>query len=187
MTFISAKANGGSSAYGILLSKNFPYTEEKGQDLLQKKEALFKEIVQDRFIPGTRRFVKSLVRSGLQLSLVTGTARHELNRILPLPLRQLFEVIITADDVKIGKPDPEPYLCALANLGIAAHEAVVIENAPFGIQSAKAAMSFLARRSSASIFWRLAFCLSALSIAMSFLVKGLHSLFNSHTLHQNTH
>lgn len=127
------------SVRDILKSKNYPYTEEKGRELLQKKEELFKEIVKERFIPGTRFFLKSLSRQQIPLSLVTGTARHELNHILPRSLRELFAIIITADDVKIGKPDPEPYLCALKVLQIKASEAVVIENAPFGIQSAKAA------------------------------------------------
>jgi len=128
-----------TSVQDILLSKNLPYNEEKGLELLRKKETLFKEIVKDRFIPGTRNFLKSLARSGLTLALVTGTARHELNRILPEHLRRLFSIIVTADDVKIGKPDPEPYLFALRRLNISARDAIVIENAPFGIQSAKAA------------------------------------------------
>lgn len=127
------------SVRDILLSKNFPFTEEKAQELLQKKEALFKEIVRERFIPGTRCFLKSLALSGFQLALVTGTARHELDRILPANLKRLFDVVITGDDVTIGKPAPEPYLRALTALGIRPDEAVVIENAPFGIQAAKAA------------------------------------------------
>ena len=60
-------------------------------------------------------------------------------KALPIYLQRLFQVIITGDDVKIGKPDPEPFLRALDTLGIVADEAVVVENAPCGIQSAKAA------------------------------------------------
>ena len=43
--------------------------------------------------------------------------------------------MITAYDVKKGKPDPEPYLMALKKGGFKNNEAIVIENAPLGIQA----------------------------------------------------
>jgi len=75
----------------------------------------------------------------MRLALVTGTSRHELYQILPTSLRDLFSVIVTGSDVKHGKPHPEPYLKSLKGLKIKASAAVVIENAPFGIRSAKQA------------------------------------------------
>ena len=45
-------------------------------------------------------------------------------------------------DVQNGKPHPEPYLKALTKLNVSPKEAVVFENAPFGIRSAKAAGLF---------------------------------------------
>jgi len=53
---------------------------------------------------------------------------------LPIP-----KTMITSSDVKIGKPDPEPYLKAAAKLGFAASDCVVIEDAPAGIRAGKAA------------------------------------------------
>jgi sugar-phosphatase len=41
--------------------------------------------------------------------------------------------------VKIGKPDPEPYLKAAAKLGFAASECIVVEDAPAGVRAGKAA------------------------------------------------
>lgn len=107
--------------------------------VLRKKEELFKKIVRLRFIPGARSFIRRLHREQFRLSLVTGTACHEMHRILPESLRKLFSVIITGDDVLHGKPHPEPYLKSLKELKLKAKDAVVIENAPFGIKSAKAA------------------------------------------------
>jgi len=100
---------------------------------------LFKQIVKVRFVNGARKFIKNLDEQGLVLSLVTGTARHEMLKILPGHVLAHFKIVITGSDVKIGKPHPEPYLLALKKLKIPAKDAVVIENAPFGIQSAKAA------------------------------------------------
>ena len=53
---------------------------------------------------------------------------------LPIP-----KAMITATDVKIGKPDPEPYLEAAAGLGFAADDCIVVEDAPAGVRAGKAA------------------------------------------------
>jgi mannitol-1-/sugar-/sorbitol-6-phosphatase len=53
---------------------------------------------------------------------------------LPIP-----RTMITSSDVKIGKPDPEPYLKAAAKLGFAASDCIVVEDAPAGVRAGKAA------------------------------------------------
>jgi len=53
---------------------------------------------------------------------------------LPIPT-----TMITSTDVKIGKPDPEPYLKAAAKLGFAASDCIVLEDAPAGVRAGKAA------------------------------------------------
>jgi mannitol-1-/sugar-/sorbitol-6-phosphatase len=53
---------------------------------------------------------------------------------LPVP-----EVLVTADEVTHGKPHPEPYLTGAERLGFAVAECLVIEDAPAGIESARAA------------------------------------------------
>jgi sugar-phosphatase len=49
------------------------------------------------------------------------------------------EVLITADDVRNGKPDPEGYLAAAHRIGVAAERTVVVEDAPSGVLAARAA------------------------------------------------
>jgi beta-phosphoglucomutase len=107
--------------------------------IIADKEALYKTIVRRRFIPGTRNLIKNLNRAGLRLGLVTGTARNEVEQTLPPAVLSRFEVVVTGSDVKNGKPSPEPYLKALKGLKISGAEAIVIENAPFGIRSAVSA------------------------------------------------
>jgi sugar-phosphatase len=53
---------------------------------------------------------------------------------LPVP-----KTMITSSEVKIGKPDPEPYLKAAAKLGFAASDCIVVEDTPAGIRAGKAA------------------------------------------------
>lgn len=116
-----------------------PIANGQAHKILREKEIYFKKIVRLRFIPGARTFVKRLHKNNFRLALVTGTSHHEMCQILPENLRRLFSVIVTGSDVKHGKPHPEPYLQSLKKLGLKTGEAVVIENAPFGIRSAKRA------------------------------------------------
>lgn len=118
---------------------NKVYSEKLANEMLNRKEVLFKEIVKQRYIQGTRTFLKQLSRQNIKLGLVTGTARHEMEKILPLSIKNQFDVIITGSDVKNGKPHPEPYEKAIVQLSVPKNKAVVIENAPFGIKSAIAA------------------------------------------------
>jgi beta-phosphoglucomutase len=111
----------------------------KAHQILKEKEIHFKKTVQQRFILGARSFLKELASKGFQIALVTGTSRQELHKILPKNIYKLFAAIITGTDVKNGKPHPEPYLKCLKSLKIKAQEAIVIENAPFGVKSAKMA------------------------------------------------
>ena len=50
--------------------------------------------------------------------------------------------MVTAFDVKYGKPNPEPYLMALQKGELKPNEAIVIENAPLGVQAGAAAGIF---------------------------------------------
>ena len=56
-----------------------------------------------------------------------------------LGLKSEFEVIVSGDDVKVGKPAPDCYLLAAKKLGVKPKDCVVIEDATFGVRAAKAA------------------------------------------------
>lgn len=88
-------------------------------------------------LPGVRELLNSLPAD--RWAIVTSCARPLAEvRLktagLPIPHR-----LQTADDVRRGKPDPEPYLKGAALLGIPAGKCVVFEDAPAGIRSGKAA------------------------------------------------
>lgn len=123
----------------ILGERGIPFDEAKARRILFEKEKLFKKIVHKRFIRGVKGFLRHLRRRGVAAALVTGTARHEAEEILPKNFLKRFAVSVTGDEVRHGKPHPEPYLRALKKLNIRPQDAIVIENAPFGIRSAKKA------------------------------------------------
>lgn len=85
-------------------------------------------------IDGARR-VLDAVPEGAWAIVTSGSSALASARLkhagLPIP-----SVLVTADDVARGKPDPEPYLIGAQRLGVAVDRCVVIEDAPAGIESA---------------------------------------------------
>ncbi|WP_421152875.1 HAD-IA family hydrolase [Aeromonas dhakensis] len=85
-------------------------------------------------LAGARTLLASLPveRWALVTSASQRVARHRLRSAgLPLPA-----LLVGAEDVEHGKPDPEPYLLAAERLGLAAADCLVFEDAPAGINSA---------------------------------------------------
>jgi sugar-phosphatase len=88
-------------------------------------------------IPGALELIQSIPANawGIATSGLRATATTRLVfGGLPVP-----DVLITAEDVNVGKPDPEPYLFAAMMLGVEPARCVVIEDAPMGIQAGRAA------------------------------------------------
>jgi beta-phosphoglucomutase len=108
--------------------------------LLADKERLFKRMAHPvRIDARLGALLRWLRARRVPLALVTGTSAHEVRRIVPAPVRRLFRVIITGDTVRRGKPHPEPYRTAIRRLKIRPGGAAVVENAPYGIRSARRA------------------------------------------------
>ena len=110
------------------------------QALLQAKEACFrKQARKIKTNPELIRVLDWLKRRGVLLALVTGTSWNEVRRVVSKGILKQFHVVITGDRVRFGKPNPEPYRSSFRMLGIRPAQAVVVENAPYGIQSARRA------------------------------------------------
>jgi HAD superfamily hydrolase (TIGR01509 family) len=95
-------------------------------------------------IDGSLELLKKVIDSGLFVMLVTGSGQptllDQLNKDFPGFF--IHERMVTSFDVTKGKPHPEPYLTALKRGNLQPDEAIVVENAPLGIQAAKAAGLF---------------------------------------------
>ena len=105
----------------------------------EHREKVFKDLFKIRMFKGAEGLLRKLRARHIVLGLVTGTPSRELKRILPKRVYKMFKAIVPSDEVKHGKPHPEPYLIALRRLKIRPSEALVIENAPNGIKSANRA------------------------------------------------
>ena len=107
--------------------------------IFQERGLIFDKIFRPKVFNGAGKILKLLDKSGFKLGLVTATPRKDVNRMIPLHLLKFFSVTICGGDTKKGKPSPQPYLMALKKLKLQSDEAIVIENAPHGIRSAKSA------------------------------------------------
>jgi HAD superfamily hydrolase (TIGR01509 family) len=91
-------------------------------------------------IPGVAAYVAGLAQRGVPRAVATSAPRADLERLLPaIGLRGYFEVVVTAEDVRLGKPDPEVYVRAARGLGLSPCACLVFEDAPVGVQAARGA------------------------------------------------
>ena len=107
--------------------------------ILAEKERIFQEVSNPRMFPGAVEILRDLKSLGLRLGLITGTSFKEASGLMPADVMALFDIVVTGDRVTRGKPDPEPYLKAVDETGLRTSDFVVVENAPYGIASAKGA------------------------------------------------
>ncbi len=119
-----------------------PYTTEMLLDVITKKNAIFRDTHKSSVFPENYVIIKRAKERGLQVGLVTGTKRDNLGVVLPDDLLVQFDIMITDGDTARGKPAPDPYLAAAENVAVNPADCIVIENAPAGIEAAKAAGMF---------------------------------------------
>ncbi|MDD2284550.1 MAG: HAD-IA family hydrolase [Paludibacter sp.] len=95
-------------------------------------------------MPRSTELLNKIKQQELAIYLVTGSGQPTLINSLDDYFPDIFvkDRMVTAFDVKRGKPSPEPYLKALNKSGLKPWEVVVIENAPLGVESSVAAGLF---------------------------------------------
>lgn len=120
-------------------------TPEEKDKIYRRKTELFGQYNKGELIPYAFEFVKKVHEQGLERVVVTGSGQSTLIDKLEINFPRQFskDKMVTAYDVKHGKPHPEPYQKGLIKAGnLQPNQAVVIENAPRGVEAATAAGIF---------------------------------------------
>ena len=115
---------------------------ERGAELVDEMIALMHDQVRRQVDarPGARELVSELRRLRVPLALASNSPRFLVDDALATAgLAGAFEVIVTSDDVEHPKPAPDIYRLACDRLGVAASEAVALEDSASGVTAAKAA------------------------------------------------
>ena len=119
-------------------------TEEEIERIYAAKSEVFNTLPEPKPMPGAFEALSAAKELGCKIVLVTGSAQVSLLERLEEHYPGFFcqELMVTGFDVKHGKPHPEPYLMGLQKAGVSAEEAIVVENAPLGVESAHKAGIF---------------------------------------------
>ena len=118
------------------------YDEAKIAELDDRKEAAFREILAADFpaMPGVHAMLESLSAAGFALAVGSSGPPENVDLVLKrLGNRERFRAVVHGMDVTRGKPDPQVFLLAAGRLGIAPAGCAVVEDAPPGIEAARAA------------------------------------------------
>ena len=107
-----------------------------------RKEVCYREIATGKIVlmDGVRATLDALTESGVRLAIGSSGVRENLElTVRECGLEGRFAAIAALEDITRGKPDPQVFLVAAARSGFEPPGCVVFEDAPFGIQAARAA------------------------------------------------
>jgi HAD superfamily hydrolase (TIGR01509 family) len=107
------------------------------------KERLYRRLVREgglKPLPGAREWIDRLASDGWRQAIASSAPRENVDTMLAvLGLAACFQAIVSAEDVTLGKPDPQVFLTAAARLGSAPAQSIVVEDAPAGVEAARRA------------------------------------------------
>ena len=125
-------------AVSLLLGRRLDASEARA--LARRKRAHYTRLAERGMLPirGVCAFVEKLVQTGVPRAVATSASRGDLDALLSqVGLRAHFEVIVTAEDVQWGKPNPEVFLRAAAGLDVPPTSCVVFEDSLVGVHAAR--------------------------------------------------
>lgn len=110
--------------------------------LSRGKEERFRSLVSEELeaFPGVRELLRSLKKANYEIALASSAPLQNIELVLArLKLQRYFPVVVSAEDVKRGKPDPEIFLAAAGKLGVKPEQSAVIEDSLAGVAGARKA------------------------------------------------
>jgi beta-phosphoglucomutase len=118
------------------------FTDDQIRQFDQRKEVIYRELIRKNIpaVAGLHGLLKSLADDGAKIAVGSSGPIENVNLVLDtLGIRNYFSAIVSAHDVRAGKPNPEVFLKAAQKLCLSPGQCLVIEDAPPGIQAAHAA------------------------------------------------
>lgn len=116
-------------------------TPERIREIGDAKEALYRTLMSREGIvplPGAAEWVRRLHDEGWKQAIASSAPRLNVELMVTmLELRDWIDELVSAEDVRAGKPDPEVFLTAATRLGVAPARCVVVEDAAAGIEAAR--------------------------------------------------
>jgi HAD superfamily hydrolase (TIGR01509 family) len=118
-------------------------TPERLERIANAKEERYRNLIRRNRIsplPGVENWVHRLHQEGWLQAIASAAPRANIQAVLEaLSATHVFQAIVSAEDVRHGKPDPEVYLTAAARVGVPPDRCIVVEDAAAGVQGARSA------------------------------------------------
>ncbi len=130
----------GNEAVPLLLGRTLSWSE--AERLADRKRDHYLRLSR-RGLPAVRgvaTFLAALEAAAVPRAVATSATRHDVDRLLGrLGLREHFDTVVAAEDVRWGKPDPEVYLRAAEGLALPPAACLVFEDSLVGVAAARRA------------------------------------------------
>lgn len=116
------------------------FTPQQCKEMAIKKEEKYREEFRPylKLIDGLDEFLMKVHQHKIKMAIGTAANTPNVDFVLDgLDIRHYFEAIISADEVKTSKPDPETFLQCAAWLGVQPKDCLVFEDSPKGVEAAQ--------------------------------------------------
>lgn len=113
--------------------------DKSGEEILKERNLIFFKLVKTklRLLPGARNFLNEM-KQNFKTALVTSSKKDYVDLVFDITkIQDFFDLVITGELPKKGKPDPDCYLLAAKKLNVKTSECVVFEDAPNGVLAGK--------------------------------------------------
>ncbi len=131
-------------AFGVLIEAES--LKETWEELQEETDQVFDELLPTRLrlMPGVSELLTQLENAGVPKCIATSSTPGFAHKALNLVgLFQRFDFVITATDVRKGKPSPDIYEAAAARMGVATANMLVLEDSPIGTKAGVAAGAYV--------------------------------------------
>jgi HAD superfamily hydrolase (TIGR01509 family) len=118
-------------------------TNEQIDRIANAKEQLYRRLVREGGLaplPGAAEWTGRLARDGWRQAIASSAPRENIDAVLAvIGLGSVFQAVVSAEDVTLGKPDPQVFLTAASRLGSTPARSIVVEDAAAGVEAARRA------------------------------------------------
>ena len=133
----------GLSTIARMLGEPYGLKEKELLDIIEAKARHYYSFEKIQFYDSFFELIDFLKNKHIPMAVVTGGNRDRVSNVIENYFKDYFSAIVTIDDVKNGKPYPEPFTKGAEKLLLNPADCIVIENAPLGIKAGKAAGCFV--------------------------------------------
>jgi beta-phosphoglucomutase family hydrolase len=115
-------------------------TEADIERITRAKEEKYRELLRTRglkLLPGAEYWLRELKAGEWLQALASSSPRLNIDTVFAaLGITRFFDVVVSSEEVKQGKPHPDVFLAAAEKLNVAPPRCIVVEDAPAGIEAA---------------------------------------------------